>query len=502
MPTAGEERETKILMYRKYSATNNILLTTVAIGASACLLWPFATPAWAVSGPGAPLSQVQAAAAGAIPQTESFRKYPSSTEADHAVQEQTDSPASVCNTAAYMEDSSLVSKTFLFPGQSTYNSKDPQDSVLAFRRYIFSNRLDQDKQDVRCYRHYEFFRHTKSDSVSYPYEVPVISGEGFTRFEKEAGCVFTDDHFVDGDNIVCCEVPPSTQAGKIFEFKGLFYRTAHNLYTITTPAGVFKNCQMVCVYGKTKELAQGSSVSFYAPKLGEVLAFSYNPETKDFYPRNILASYEVTNRPSLDKTPLEPQIGAYLPAPNLASKSLSVPVPTELKKANITDCFKFYDYEHQPPFDYIKVNWLRRDAASDPKNPAELISPNKDGIQGVDFIDAESQSYMRLYKTAQGNSLVLLIPPLAYLDEPYLFDNRWYKVESNLYNIHTEVGDYANCLRITYYGTEKDKLKEGSFRAYYAPNFGEIGREQYNPKSDSFELDSQLYQYKVGAAHK
>lgn len=502
MPTAGEERETKILMYRKYSATNNILLTTVAIGASACLLWPFATPAWAVSGPGAPLSQVQAAAAGAIPQTESFRKYPSSTEADHAVQEQTDSPASVCNTAAYMEDSSLVSKTFLFPGQSTYNSKDPQDSVLAFRRYIFSNRLDQDKQDVRCYRHYEFFRHTKSDSVSYPYEVPVISGEGFTRFEKEVGCVFTDDHFVDGDNIVCCEVPPSAQAGKIFEFKGLFYRTAHNLYTITTPAGVFKNCQMVCVYGKTKELAQGSSVSFYAPKLGEVLAFSYNPETKDFYPRNILASYEVTNRPSLDNTPLEPQIGAYLPAPNLASKSLSVPVPTELKKANITDCFKFYDYEHQPPFDYIKVNWLRRDAASDPQNPAELISPNKDGIQGVDFIDAESQSYMRLYKTAQGNSLVLLIPPLAYPDEPYLFDNRWYKVESNLYNIHTEVGDYANCLRVTYYGTEKDKLKEGSFRAYYAPNFGEIGREQYNPKSDSFELDSQLYQYKVGAAHK
>ena len=150
-------------MYRKYSATNNILLTTVAIGASACLLWPFATPAWAVSGPGAPLSQVQAAAAGAIPQTESFRKYPSSTEADHAVQEQTDSPASVCNTAAYMEDSSLVSKTFLFPGQSTYNSKDPQVSVLAFRRYIFSNRLDQDKQDVRCYRHYEFFRHTQRD---------------------------------------------------------------------------------------------------------------------------------------------------------------------------------------------------------------------------------------------------------------------------------------------------------------------------------------------------
>lgn len=477
-------------------------MTTVAIGASACLLWPFASPAWAVSGPGAPLSQVQAAAAGAIPQTESFRKYPSSTEADHAVQEQTDSPASVCNTAAYMEDSSLVSKTFLFPGQSTYNSKDPQDSVLAFRRYIFSNRLDQDKQDVRCYRHYEFFRHTKSDSVSYPYEVPVISGEGFTRFEKEAGCVFTDDHFVDGDNIVCCEVPPSAQAGKIFEFKGLFYRTAHNLYTITTPAGVFKNCQMVCVYGKTKELAQGSSVSFYAPKLGEVLAFSYNPETKDFYPRNILASYEVTNRPSLGKTPLEPQIGAYLPAPNLTSKSLSVPVPTELKKANITDCFKFYDYEHQPPFDYIKVNWLRRDAASDPQNPAELISPNKDGIQGVDFIDAESQSYMRLYKTAQGNSLVLLIPPLSHPDKPFLFDDRWYQVESKFYNVNTMAGEYLNCLRVTYYGTEKGKLKEGSFRAYYAPNLGEIGREFYNPQSKKFELSSQLYQYKVGATQK
>ena len=107
---------------------------------------------------------------------------------------------------------------------------------------------------------------------------------------------------------------------------------------------------------------------------------------------------------------------------------------------------------------------------------------------------------MRLYKTAQGNSLVLLIPPLAYPDEPYLFDNRWYKVESDLYNVNTAVGDYANCLRVTYYGTEKDKLKEGSFRTYYAPNFGEIGREIYVPQKGSFELDSQLYQYKVGAA--
>ncbi len=490
-------------MHRKYSTIKNSIFITVAvIGTSACLSWPLTTPVWAVSGPGNSISQVQAAAADAVPQTESFRKYPSSTEADHAVQEQTDSPASVCNTAAYMEDSSLVSKTFLFPGQSTYNSKDPQNSILAFRRYIFTNRLDQEKQDVRCYRHYEFFRHTKTDSVSYPYEVPIISGEGFTRFEKETGCVFTDDHFVDGDNIVCCEVPPSAQAGKIFEFKGLFYRTAHNLYTVTTPAGIFRNCQMVCVYGKTKELAQGSSVSFYAPKLGEVLAFSYNPETKDFYPRNILAAYETTNRPSLDATPLEPQIGVYLPAPNLTSKSFSVPVPEGLKKENITNCFRFYNYEHQQPFDYIKVNWLRYDAASDLKNPTELLSPNKDGLQGLDFIDAESQACMRLYKTTEGNSLVLLIPPLAYPDKPYLFDNRWYKVESDLYNVNTAVGDYQNCLRVTYYGTEKDKLKEGSFRTYYAPNFGEIGRELYNPQSQSFELDSQLYQYKVGATQK
>ena len=477
-------------------------MAVAVIGTSVCLSWPLTAPAWAVSGPGNSLSQVKAAAAGAVPQTESFRKYPSSTEADHAIQEQTDSPASVCNTAAYMEEKSLISKTFLFPGQSTYNNNDPQDSILAFRRYIFTNRLDQEKQDVRCYRHYEFFRHTKTDSVSYPYEVPIISGEGFTRFEKETGCVFTDDHFIDGDDIVCCEVPPSDQAGKIFEFKGVFYRTAHNLYTVTTPAGIFKNCQMVCVYGKSKELAQGSSVSFYAPKLGEVLAFSYNPETKDFYPRNILAAYEITNHPSLDATPLEPQIGVYLPSPNLTSKSFSVPVPEELKKENITNCFRFYNYEHQQPFDYIKVDWLRYDAASDLKNPTELLSPNKDGLQGVDFIDAESQACMRLYKTTEGNSLVLLIPPLAYPDKPYLFDNRWYKVESDLYNVNTAVGDYQNCLRVTYYGTEKDKLKEGSFRTYYAPNFGEIGRELYNPQSQSFELDSQLYQYKVGATQK
>lgn len=490
-------------MHRKCSTIkSNLFLAATALGASLCLSWPFSAPAWAASGPASPIPQVQAAADDAVPQIETFRQAPAAPESEHAVQEQKDSPASICDTAAYMEAKELVSKTFLFPGLSTYNEQDPQDSILAFRRYIFTNRQDQEKQDVRCYRHYEFFRHTKTDSVSYPYEVPVISGQGFTRFDKETSCVFTNDQFVDGDNIICCEIPPSAQAGQIFEFQGLFYRTANNLYTVTTPAGVFKNCQMVCVYGKTKELAEGSSVSFHAPKLGEVLAFSYNPKTKDFYPRDILAAYEVTNQPSLDKTPLDPQIGSYLPAPNLTSKSLTIPVPVELKKENITDCFRFYDYNHPQPFDYLKVNWHRRDAASDPQNPAELISPHRDGLQGTDFIDAESQACMRLYKTEKGPSLILLIPPLASPDQPYLFDNRWYKVESDLYDVNTAVGNYPNCLRVTYYGTEKDKLKEGSFRTYYAPNFGEIGREMYNPQSKKFELDTQLYQYKVSATNK
>ena len=490
------------MKYTSLSIKNCTLLVAAAFSAAVCLNCATPSPAWAVSTSNPPISKVKTAANSDLPNVEKFKKAHTSPEASQSVKEQKDSPTSICDTAAYMEGDNLVSKTFLFPGESTYNSKDPQDSVLAFRRYLFTNRQDQNKRDVRCYRHYEFFRHTKNDSVSYPYEVPVISGEGFTSFDTENDCVFTDDHFIDGENIACCEVPPTSQAGQFFEYKGLFYRTAHNLYTVTTPAGVFKNCQMVCVYGKTKELGEGSSINFHAPKLGEVLAFSYNPKTKDFYPRDILASYEVTNHPSLDTTPLEPQIGTYLPAPNLAAKSLSVPVPVELKKESITSCFRLYDYEHQQPFDYIKVNWLRRDAASDPKNPEELISPDRDGIRGVDFIDPESQACMRLYKTSQGNSLVLLIPPLAKPDEPYLFDNRWYKVESNLYNVNTAVGDYQNCLRVTYYGTEKEQLKDGSFRTYYAPNFGEIGRELYNPQTKNFELDTQLYQYKVGAAQK
>lgn len=490
-------------MYKKYSVIKNyIFLTAAMLGASVCLSWPLSAPAWAVSKPGNSLPQVQAAADDAVPKAESFHQSADSAKSNYVVQEQTDSPASICDTAAYMEEKVLNYKTFLFPGLSTYNDQDPQDNILAFRRYIFTNRQEKGKQDTRYYRHYEYFIHTKNDSFSYPYEVPIISGEGFTRFDKESGCVFTDDHFVDGDNIVCCEVPPSTNAGQFFEYKSLFYRTATNLYTIKTPAGTFKNCQMVCVYGKTKKLAQGSSISFYAPKLGEVLAFSYNPESQDFYPRNILVSYELTDTPYIDTTPLEPKIGSYLPAPNLTSKSLSLPVPEELKKVNITDCFRFYDYEHPQPFNYIKVNWRRCDAASTSNNPTELISPDKEGIQGVDFIHGEIQAYMRLYKTKEGNNLILLIPPLSHPDKPFLFDDRWYQVESKFYNVNTMAGEYLNCLRVTYYGTEKGKLKEGSFRAYYAPNLGEIGREFYNPQSKKFELSSQLYQYKVGATQK
>ncbi|MGM9992381.1 MAG: hypothetical protein ACI376_05985 [Candidatus Bruticola sp.] len=457
--------------------------------------WAISQPAQALSSP-PQIVPPTSSNTEKIPLTDSSNNLSQLTESSPIFQEQKDSPASICSTSAYMESEDIIQKTFLFPNQSNF---DPKSTVLSFRRYIYTNRQDESKQNIRNFRHYEFMRNSQSGQIIYPYEVPVATGRGITKFDQAHQCTTTQDLFIDGENIICCEVPPSNQVGRFFQYNNIFYRTADNLYTVSTPAGIFQNCQMVCVYGPNKKLDQGSSIIFYAPKLGEVLSFTYNPQTKDFYPRTVLAAYEKTNRPSLDKTPPKPDIGLYLAAPNIASKTFTTAVPENLKKENISQCFIFYNYEHIIPFAHVKCNWKRHDAAADPNDPERLITPDKEGMQGIDFIDAESQAYMRLYKGQEGINLTVQIPPLSSLDTPYMFENRWYQVDSDLYDVNTAAGSYSDCLRVTYFGREKGKLTDGSYRAYYAPNLGEIGRESYNPKSKSFELNNRLYQFKVGA---
>ena len=427
---------------------------------------------------------------------------PPSAAKHQLIVEQRDSPTKVCSTAAYMVAPEIYSKTFLAPQITLPHPQEPQNVERAlplFRKYLYTLRLDKEGKEHQFYRAYDFFKPLKEGLVFYPHQVPICTVEGLERFDPKSGAVLEFKIFPDATRLASCNLPPSARAGEWVEIEKNFYRTAPYLYTVHTPAGTFANCQLVCSYGPQKSLTADSRLAFYAPRLGVVLDLNYDPPSHEFRPTAILAAYEKDSHPTPERTPLAFNLHLYLASPQLREKLFSVPLPPALKAQKVQGAFLLYQYAPPQWAASQKVDWQRRDLVTDPQNPQELRAAPQ-AQEGVDYIDAETQALVRLYKQEGLKRLALQIPPLASAGHPYQFEGRWYQLDPQLYRLNTKAGPFETCLRVTYFGAQPGVLGQGSYRAYFAPQLGEVGREDYDPQTEKFTISSNLWRYQLGAA--
>lgn len=381
----------------------------------------------------------------------------------------------------YCESSNMQFKCFLFPEDGF--TAENGDKISACRKYIYTCR-NLPKGEVMCFRNYEFcISETSPSKVFFPNEVPICTGSGIQIKDKDSQSLITSYDIYDGRHLEYCAVPPASSAGQVYKFKdGSCCTMNKHLYTITVPAGIFKDCIAVGACSENGSPIVGTSLTFYAPGVGEILNLIYK-ENKEYTAKAVLTNYQTSAKTEYSAfAPLS--INQYMCSPYLAEALFGV---TEKG----TQTFNLYNLETPGDFDQIRIIWE--------KNILKERSGSKDAsvqkVYGTDFADAESESIIRAYKgTAEPE---LLIPPLDSRDKPYKFNDKYYKLADELFTINTPVGSFKDCLQVIYYGKESEKLQKGSYRAYYAPSMGEIGREIYNPDSGKFEKYSWLEGYQM-----
>lgn len=405
------------------------------------------------------------------------------------ITKQPEHPSAFGTTADYMESADLVSKTLLFPAAGSTEINGNEKDFLHMRRFLYENRNDNGRR-LLCYRHYEFLQQQEDGRIVLPYEVPVCSGRGISEFSDKFKAVASSERFADGSSLSFIAVPPLSEDGFCTIESGT-YRTADNLYTVTTPAGRFENCRMFCLCGPDKRLQEGSYMSFCAPGLGEILSLGYVPQSGDFRIQSIMIAFQTAKDRTFSRVPLNMVMEAYMPAPSLKSKAVSVPMPEELRnlgKDNRT--FMYYEFD-KTEIGAVKRIWKRNDVLVNQKKPEKSLAL-RDSISGIDYVDAESQSIIRCYAEKGDSISALLVPPLESCDQIYPYAGLFYKLDSKAYNLQTESGVLNGCLRVTCCDNKEFTLNEHSYRAYYAPGLGEIEREFYNPKTEKFEPYSVL----------
>ncbi|MBQ7501433.1 hypothetical protein IJT93_01775 [bacterium] len=405
------------------------------------------------------------------------------------ISEQPDSSAAEVSVHDYLEAPTLLSKTFLFPQDAFEN----QGGTLfnAYRKYLY--RFEKSPEGVIThFRHYEYGLTKDMKNQTFPYDLPVCSGRGLNFWLDKHSIIATIDEIMDGTELIFCAVPPNTNIGQVFRYKGACCKMGQKLFTVKTPAGTFKDCLSVSSCAEDGSPVDGANLTFYAPKLGEILNLIYDSASQQYKVKAILVSSQSAKEPHYAALSPSLTLNRYMYTPYLCDKAYA---HVSLPGKQTGSSYSFYKLIHPEGFGRSKVFWMRFDTPEDfkasdkPKNPP---------VKGVDFLDAETDSIMRMCDEDPAPNTV--IPPLESADTNYQFNHRWYKLSSQTYNISTDAGEFVNCLQVTYFGDTPDVLDGNSYRAYYAPDLGEICRDYYNPQTKKFEGYEILRKYNMGAS--
>ena len=414
---------------------------------------------------------------------------------DSLITEQPDGSPSQVKLHDYLEEATLQSKTFLFP-QDAF--EDAGGAVFnAYRKYLYDFEKTPEGT-VAHFRHYEFGLSKDQKRQAFPYDLPICSGRGLSCWFSQHNIIAAFDELMDGTEAVFCALPPNDNAGSVYAYKGTYCKMGQKLFTIKTPAGTFKDCLSVTSCSRDGSAVDGANLTFYAPKLGEILNLVYDAKSQQYRIKAVMVSCRQAEEPVYSPVPPGLSLGRYMCAANLSEKILAV-ADNSGKKASDTnvklDSCTVYKLNHPEGFGRSKVYWLRFDKVEQLKNSDKAKNPP---VKGVDFLDAETDSVMRMCDEAPEPNTV--IPPMKSADTNYQFNHKWYKLSSHAFNITTNAGKFDNCLRVTFYGDTPDVLDGNSYQAYFAPDLGEICREYYNSETKKFESSEILLKFSVGSA--